>query len=604
MIGRSDAPAASRPYLTVAPIAVSEGSGLAVFAAQLSAPSTNEVRFSYQTDNVTTAANQDHLFSRQELIFAPGETTAFIEIPILDNTVAEPTESLYLQLFSLTNATATVSFVPTVIVDNDGTTGTPGISVSDVVVDEDAQLATVYVSLNRASTQTVAVRWDTADDTAAAGSDYVAAGGTLSFAPGEMVKPVTVKLVDDGLTEGLEAFQLRLSAPVNATLADAVGAAFIGRSDGPPASRPEVRATPLTVSEGDTFATWLVQLSAPSSNEVSVNWQSENGGAAANSDYLFDRQLVTFAPGQTLRVLQLPLLDDTAAESTESLTLRLFNPTNATIAQATHNVTILDNDSGFTVLSHGLSNDSYSVASALARIAESAGGGIDTVLASVSYTLPDEIERLVLVGGAANGIGNAGNNVLRGNAGNNTLDGGAGIDTAVFSGRRADYLISATPAGRTVSGGAEGLDTLIGIERLQFSDFVDASDKLPGQNTYLAYATFNAGFDRGPSASELAMWTSQLDRLGSLRDLAQAMINFYAPGVPDEALVAHLWGTIVETPIPLDALAQYVGLIGSGVYTQASLLELVATLDLNTVEIAGIVGTTLTMDASYFPIPG
>lgn len=603
LIGRNDGAPESRPYLSVTPLAVTEA-GLAMFAAQLSAPSTNEVRFSYQTDNVTAAANSDYSFARQQLIFAPGETTKFIEIPTLDDTVAEPAQSFYLQVYGLVNATAPVSYIPALIVDNDGTTGTPAISVNDVVVNENDQVARFFVTLDRASTQTVAVRWGTADDTAAAGGDYEAASGVLSFAPGEMVKTVAVKLTDDALTEFLESFQVKLSAPSAATIADATGAAFIGRSDGPPVARPQVSATPLTVAEGDTFATWLVQLSAPSGNEVQVSWQTENATGVANSDYLFDRQTVVFAPGETVRVLRLPLLDDTAAESTESVTLRLYSPVNATVSQATYTVSIIDNDSGFAVGSRGLSNDRYDISSVLARIAESPGGGTDTVVASVSYTLPENVENLVLTGGAANGIGNAGHNTFVGNAGNNTFDGQTGIDTAVFGGPRAAYTVTGSAASRTVSGGADGTDTLLSIERLRYSDQVLASDTQPGQNTYLAYAMFNAGFDRGPTPTELALWTSQLDRLGNTRDLAQAMINYYAPGVPDEALVAHLWGTIVEAPIPLDALQLYVGLVGNGTYTQASLLELVATLDLNTVELTGIAGSTLTMDASFFPVPG
>ena len=114
----------------------------------------------------------------------------------------------------------------------------------------------------------------------------------------------------------------------------------------------------------------------------------------------------------------------------------------------------------------------------------------------------------------------------------------------------------------------------------------------------------NAAFDTAPDTALLSQWTAQLDRVGSLGALAQAMINAYAPGVSDEALVAYLWGTIVETPIPLDALSTYVGLVRSGSYTQAGLVELVTTLDLNTVEIAGIVGQTLQLDPAWFPPPG
>jgi hypothetical protein len=241
------------------------------------------------------------------------------------------------------------------------------------------------------------------------------------------------------------------------------------------------------------------------------------------------------------------------------------------------------------------------VSSSLARIAESAGGGIDTVRASATYTLPEYVENLVLTGSAVNAIGNGGHNILRGNAGNNTLDGRDGIDTAVFGSPLAAYTVTGTAASRTVAGGADGSDTVLAVERLQFADTLLASDTQPGQNTYLAYAMFNAAFDRGPDASELAMWTSQLDRLGNTRDLAQAMINTYAPGVSDETLVAYLWGTIVETPIPIEALEQYVGLVGTGVFTQASLVELVTTLDFNTVEIVGVVGQTLNLDPAFFP---
>lgn len=601
LIGRSDAQPDSRPWIGVAPAAASEGQTFIEFTAQLSAPSATPVSFSFQTDNLSAAYNQDHDYTRQTLTFAPGQTTLPIRVPLLDDTAAEATETFWLNLYSPVNGLIAAQYVPGLIIDDDGTAGTPAVSVADVVVDETAQLARFVVSLSRVSTQTVTVAWATADDTARAGSDYAAAAGTLSFAPGEMVQTVAVRLVDDGLTEGPEAFQMKLASPVNATLGDAVGAAIIGRSDGPTVARPVVSAGVATASEGDSFLNVVLQLSAPSHNTVSVNWQTDNASAVYNQDFYYEQQTAVFAPGETVRLLRVPLIDGTVAEGNEALTLRLSAPVNATLAATLLNGAILDNDSGFTVLSQGLSNDLYNVSSSLARIAENAGGGIDTVRASATYTLPENVENLLLTGGAVNAIGNAGHNVLRGNAGNNTLDGRDGIDTVQFGSALAAYTIAGTSASRTVTGGADGSDTLLAVERLQFADTMLASDTLPGQNTFLAYAMFNAAFDRGPGPAELAQWTSQLDRLGSTRELAQTMINTYAPGVSDEVLVAYLWGTIVETAIPLEALEQYVGLVGNGTFTQASLLEVVATLDLNTAEIAGIVGQTLPLDVAYFP---
>ncbi|MBI2768926.1 MAG: tandem-95 repeat protein, partial [Burkholderiales bacterium] len=85
------------------------------------------------------------------------------------------------------------------------------------------------------------------------------------------------------------------------------------------------------------------------------------------------------------------------------------------------------------------------------KVVEKAGGGIDTVAASVSYVLPENVENLMFTGSAAlSGTGNAANNVLVGNAGASVLDGGAGND--VLAGRGA---------ADTLKGGA-GNDKLYG----------------------------------------------------------------------------------------------------------------------------------------------
>lgn len=68
--------------------------------------------------------------------------------------------------------------------------------------------------------------------------------------------------------------------------------------------------------------------------------------------------------------------------------------------------------------------------------------------------------------------GNIRDNSLRGGLGNDWIDGGAGSDTAVFEGRRADYLIS-TGFGKvfvTARDGSAGFDTLVNVEQLRFAD--------------------------------------------------------------------------------------------------------------------------------------
>jgi Ca2+-binding RTX toxin-like protein len=110
---------------------------------------------------------------------------------------------------------------------------------------------------------------------------------------------------------------------------------------------------------------------------------------------------------------------------------------NVIIGNASNNV--LDGGAGIDSLAGGLGNDTYIVDSTTDTITEAAGAGIDTVQASVTFTLAANLDNLTLTGAnAINGTGNADNNVVTGNTannlltglvGNDSLDGGAGNDS-------------------------------------------------------------------------------------------------------------------------------------------------------------------------------
>jgi hypothetical protein len=68
-------------------------------------------------------------------------------------------------------------------------------------------------------------------------------------------------------------------------------------------------------------------------------------------------------------------------------------------------------------------NEEYKVDTANDALIESSNGGYDLVISSASFTLPKNVEALVLEGAAADGIGNSGNNSLTGNGLSNTLFG-------------------------------------------------------------------------------------------------------------------------------------------------------------------------------------
>ncbi|MBD2721534.1 choice-of-anchor I family protein [Hymenobacter armeniacus] len=107
-------------------------------------------------------------------------------------------------------------------------------------------------------------------------------------------------------------------------------------------------ATPLIVAEGAGTVSIPLSLRNPNATASTVQAVlAPLGTATAGADFTFaSPQTVTFAPGSTTATLTLPLLDDATAEATEYFTVRLQNPSNATLtAGATEFLVYLkDND--------------------------------------------------------------------------------------------------------------------------------------------------------------------------------------------------------------------------------------------------------------------
>ncbi|HEX7115844.1 MAG TPA: hypothetical protein VF193_11995 [Steroidobacter sp.] len=96
--------------------------------------------------------------------------------------------------------------------------------------------------------------------------------------------------------------------------------------------------------------------------------------------------------------------------------------------------------------------------------------------------------------------GGEGHDTLEGGAGNDTLDGGAGHDVAMYSGNQADYTVTYDSASGTYTvidtraGAPDGVDTLTGIEAVQFADGQAAIAELRAPMTLVVDANGNGDF--------------------------------------------------------------------------------------------------------------
>jgi Ca2+-binding RTX toxin-like protein len=118
----------------------------------------------------------------------------------------------------------------------------------------------------------------------------------------------------------------------------------------------------------------------------------------------------------------------------------------------------LNDLNGATTLSGGTGDDTYSVSRATTKVIEAANAGRDTVYASVDYTLPDNVEKLVLTGTATHGTSNAAGGTIMANNASDVLNGGAGTDTLI-GGTGNDRLIAGSGTATLTGGG--GSDTFV-----------------------------------------------------------------------------------------------------------------------------------------------
>jgi len=156
---------------------------------------------------------------------APGGTVSFGLIGSPGSTAGAPTGFL---LNGSPLGTPPPVQVPALTIGN-ATTLEPTTGTGTILFD---------VNLSAASATPVTVHWQTADGSALAGSDYQAASGTLTFAPGQTHQTIAITINSDSTTAPSTSdttFQVRLTNPNGATLASAVGTGTIRDTTPPPA---------------------------------------------------------------------------------------------------------------------------------------------------------------------------------------------------------------------------------------------------------------------------------------------------------------------------------------------------------------------------------
>lgn len=369
------------PVLSVDDTSKSEGnagSSNADVTIRLSTASGQPVVVNYATTDGSANSGTDYLSTSGTLTFQPGETAKTVPVSILGDTLGEGNETVNFNVLGATGATIGKGQGILTILDDDPQSG---LFIDDVAVTEGISGTTSAIFTVRLATEradTVTVDYSTGDGTAKAVTDYTPSAGVLTFAPGETLKNVVVPVVGDNVPEDNETFTVTLSNPVNAPIGRSQAFGTILNDD----ISPNLAIDDTTVTEGDNGtqdASFTVRLSKASAATISVNYFTTNLTAQAGSDYSATTSVLTFAPGETVKLIPVPVLGDTLPEADELFTVNLVNASGALISDGQALGTIDDND-----LLPGISVDSVS-------IVEGNSGTVDatfTVTLDAANTLP------------------------------------------------------------------------------------------------------------------------------------------------------------------------------------------------------------------------
>jgi hypothetical protein len=211
------------PSLSINDVSQAEGnSGTSNFAftLSLSAAYSQPVSVNFATADGTATAGIDYQLNSGTVVFAPGEVSKAVNIAVNGDKQFEPDETFFVNLLSPVNATiAKAQGTGTIL--NDDSVPPPAIQFAQSNLTVQEGLVELHATVNRSGDTSgeSSVDYATIDGTATQKGDFEYAAGTLVFAAGETSKNISVLINDDMLLEGNEHFNLELSNPAGASLA-------------------------------------------------------------------------------------------------------------------------------------------------------------------------------------------------------------------------------------------------------------------------------------------------------------------------------------------------------------------------------------------------
>ncbi|RYE69742.1 MAG: tandem-95 repeat protein, partial [Rhizobiaceae bacterium] len=316
------------------------------FTFTLSNVSTTDTQITYSV-NGTATSGADYTSIGTTVTIPAGQTTATVQVPVLEDNIVEGIEKVVLTMVAATNNTAiTASTIPATINITDNDTGVATITAGTTGNENGNVSGTFTVTLSNPSSTDTEITYTTGGS-ATEGADYSLIAKTIIIPAGQTTGTIIIPVITDAIVEGTEAVVIALVSSKNAAITTNSTPASINILDNNSATV-SISTTP-TINENAGTATFTVTLNTAVQNSFSVNYATVDITATAGLDYGATTGTLTFtdnsAAGATL-TFTVPINNDNIVEAAETFSATLSNVIGGaiTIANATATVTITDND--------------------------------------------------------------------------------------------------------------------------------------------------------------------------------------------------------------------------------------------------------------------
>lgn len=337
-----------RASLSVEDVIVLESAGQAIVTVTLSAPG-RAVQFHYKTSDGTAKWWSDYGSVSGTKTIPADRVSTDIVIPIYkDQDDNEGPETFDLAIDFIYNYDAEIIRGNAMITILNEDVPSPRVTMDDWSGRETEGRATFVLRLPTTTYKDVSVVATTSAVTASQGADYVGRMQTVTIPAGSMLAEFDVDVLNDTLSEEVEAFRVELSNPVNGILGPEPFATGFIHDDDSPTATPAAFVDNATVQEGQSGTTILpvrVWLDRPPVAPAELDYETENLSALAGSDYVRTTGTLKFAVGETEKIISIPVNGDTVVESNETLMVKITAVSGVLVGQAQAACIIANDDS-------------------------------------------------------------------------------------------------------------------------------------------------------------------------------------------------------------------------------------------------------------------